>query len=60
MNTRSIGFKSESENVIDIDNLLQYVMQDLKSFGLIPELIGRMPVVTFGSIRQKCFRGYSK
>ena len=47
MNTRSIGFKSESENVIDNDNLLQYIApQDLKSFGLIPELIGRMPVVT--------------
>ena len=47
MNTRSIGFKSESENVIDNDNLLQYISpQDLKTFGLIPELIGRMPVVT--------------
>ena len=47
MNTRSIGFKSESENVIDNNNLLQYISpQDLKTFGLIPELIGRMPVVT--------------
>ena len=47
MNTRSIGFKSESENTIDNDNLLQYIApQDLKSFGLIPELIGRMPVLT--------------
>jgi len=47
MNTRSIGFKSTSEGTIDKENLLQYIApQDLKSFGLIPELIGRMPVVT--------------
>jgi ATP-dependent Clp protease ATP-binding subunit ClpX len=47
MNTRSIGFKSASEGAIDKENLLQYIApQDLKSFGLIPELIGRMPVVT--------------
>ena len=47
MNTRSIGFKTESEDVIDDGNLLEYVSpQDLKSFGLIPELIGRMPIVT--------------
>tara|TARA_X000000368_G_C23032616_1_gene713257 strand:+ start:574 stop:1803 length:1230 start_codon:yes stop_codon:yes gene_type:complete len=47
MNTRSIGFKSANEGVIDKENLLQYISpQDLKSFGLIPELIGRMPVVT--------------
>ena len=47
MNTRSIGFKSTSEWEVDKENLLQYIApQDLKSFGLIPELIGRMPVVT--------------
>jgi ATP-dependent Clp protease ATP-binding subunit ClpX len=47
MNTRSIGFRSEQENDIDKENLLKYISpQDLKSFGLIPELIGRMPVVT--------------
>ena len=47
MNTRAIGFKSASEGEIDKKNLLQYIApQDLKSFGLIPELIGRMPVVT--------------
>jgi len=47
MNTRSIGFKSATEGAIDKENLLQYIApQDLKSFGLIPELIGRMPVVT--------------
>jgi ATP-dependent Clp protease ATP-binding subunit ClpX len=47
MNTRSIGFKSENDNAIDKENILQYISpQDLKSFGLIPELIGRMPVLT--------------
>lgn len=47
MNTRAIGFKSENENQLNKDNLLQYITpQDLKSFGLIPELIGRMPIVT--------------
>ena len=47
MNTRSIGFKSAIEGAINKENLLQYISpQDLKSFGLIPELIGRMPVVT--------------
>ena len=48
MNTQSIGFKTENKAVIEKDNLLQYVSpQDLKSFGLIPELIGRMPIVTY-------------
>jgi ATP-dependent Clp protease ATP-binding subunit ClpX len=47
MNTRSIGFKSENDNTINKENILQYISpQDLKSFGLIPELIGRMPVLT--------------
>lgn len=47
INTRSIGFKSEHDNIFDKDNILQYISpQDLKSFGLIPELIGRMPIVT--------------
>ena len=48
MNTKSIGFKSNKGNDIEKDNLLKYVSpQDLKSFGLIPELIGRMPVLTY-------------
>ena len=47
MNTRSIGFKSERDDQLNKENLLQYITpQDLKSFGLIPELIGRMPIVT--------------
>lgn len=47
INTQVIGFKGNSEEEIDTENLLQYVShQDLKSFGLIPELLGRMPVLT--------------
>lgn len=49
LNTSSVGFHSTKEREgIDADNFLQYVSpQDLKSFGLIPELIGRMPVLTY-------------
>jgi ATP-dependent Clp protease ATP-binding subunit ClpX len=48
LNTQIIGFKHEDHEMLDKDNLLQYVThQDLKSFGLIPELIGRLPVVTY-------------
>lgn len=49
INTRALGFESNEERGRNIDerNILQYVnAQDLRSFGLIPELIGRMPVVT--------------
>ncbi len=48
MNTQPMGFNSASSNVIaNRENLLQYVTaQDLKAFGLIPELIGRLPVLT--------------
>lgn len=46
--TNIIGYANSKEQEIDKSNLLQYVApQDLKSFGLIPELVGRMPVVTF-------------
>jgi len=47
LQTQTIGYniKKETEE-IDQDNLLQYISpQDLKSFGLIPELIGRLPVI---------------
>ena len=49
LNTRPIGFSDNSDQVmvLDKENLLKYVTaQDLKSYGLIPELIGRMPVLT--------------
>jgi ATP-dependent Clp protease ATP-binding subunit ClpX len=47
--TSSIGYKAIKEtNEIDRANLLQYVnAQDLRTFGLIPELLGRLPVVTY-------------
>ncbi len=49
MRTNMIGYAAGKETgSIDRDNLLQYVApQDLKSFGLIPELVGRLPVVTY-------------
>jgi ATP-dependent Clp protease ATP-binding subunit ClpX len=48
LNTQAIGFGTNNENEIDKENMLQYVSpQDLKSFGLIPELIGRLPVLTY-------------
>ena len=51
LNTRPLGFSAGQDGhigAIDKDNLLQFVTsQDLKSFGLIPELIGRLPVVSF-------------
>lgn len=49
LNTRALGFENNSVRRQNIDerNMLQYVnAQDLRSFGLIPELIGRMPVIT--------------
>jgi len=49
LNTRIVGFNaSKGSEQIDRDFLLQYVSpQDLRSFGLIPEIIGRLPVLTF-------------
>ncbi len=48
MNTQVIGFNNAEIEKVDQDNLLQYVShQDLKTFGLIPELIGRVPVLTY-------------
>ena len=51
INTRAMGYGRASgaaNESIDRNNLMQYVMpQDLKSFGLIPELVGRLPVLTY-------------
>jgi ATP-dependent Clp protease ATP-binding subunit ClpX len=48
LNTQPMGFSKKTEAIeADRENLLQYVTaQDLKAFGLIPELIGRLPVLT--------------
>ncbi|MAZ30645.1 MAG: ATP-dependent Clp protease ATP-binding subunit ClpX [Flavobacteriales bacterium] len=46
MNTNSLGFGNKPEDQIDEENILKYVSpQDVKSFGIIPELIGRLPVL---------------
>jgi ATP-dependent Clp protease ATP-binding subunit ClpX len=48
LNAQVIGFRPEDQERVDRENMLQYVsQQDLKSFGLIPELIGRLPVLTY-------------
>ena len=49
MNTQVIGFEAQQQaEQVDKDNLLQYIApQDLKSYGLIPEIIGRLPVLTY-------------
>lgn len=48
LNTQVIGFNKADTELYDEDNILKYVShQDLKSYGLIPELIGRMPVLTY-------------
>ena len=49
MNTHVVGYNSvQNVRNIDKENLMKYVVpQDLKSFGLIPELIGRQPVLTY-------------
>lgn len=49
MESSTIGFKStDQKDKLDRTNLLQYVNpQDLRTFGLIPELLGRLPVVTY-------------
>ncbi|MBX9850991.1 MAG: ATP-dependent Clp protease ATP-binding subunit ClpX [Cytophagaceae bacterium] len=49
LNTQPLGFTTkDKQGEIDKENLLQYITaQDLKSYGLIPELIGRLPVITY-------------
>lgn len=49
LNTHVVGYTPSQKSVrIDKNNLMQYVApQDLKSFGLIPEIIGRLPILTY-------------
>ena len=48
LNTQVIGFGASEKQRIDKDNLLQYVSaMDLRGYGLIPEIIGRLPVITY-------------
>jgi ATP-dependent Clp protease ATP-binding subunit ClpX len=48
LNTQVIGYNKDETEEVDKENLLQYIThKDLKAFGLIPELIGRLPVLTY-------------
>ncbi|MDE6802959.1 MAG: AAA family ATPase, partial [Muribaculaceae bacterium] len=48
LNTNAVGYATNAKNKrVDRENFLEYVApQDLKSFGLIPEIIGRLPILT--------------
>lgn len=47
LNMQAIGYSSLNIEAVDKDNMLQYIIpKDLKDFGLIPEIIGRLPVLT--------------
>ncbi len=49
LNTQVVGYNAQKSNdLVDRGNLLQYIApQDLKAYGLIPEIIGRLPVLTY-------------
>ena len=48
LNTQVIGYGNDVKFHVDRENMLQYVThQDIKNYGLIPELVGRLPVLTF-------------
>ncbi|MEL4308976.1 ATP-dependent Clp protease ATP-binding subunit ClpX [Joostella sp. CR20] len=48
LNMQAVGYNVSKSEMIDRENLLQYVIpKDLKDFGLIPEIIGRLPVLTY-------------
>ena len=47
-NTQIIGFNAENKERVSKDNLLEYVdAMDLRAYGLIPEIVGRLPVITY-------------
>lgn len=48
LNTQVIGYGASNRQKVDKENLLRYVSaQDLRAYGLIPEIIGRLPVITY-------------
>ena len=48
LNTNAIGYGAQNKQRINENNIMSYIQpQDLRSFGLIPELIGRLPVLTY-------------
>lgn len=48
LNTHIVGYNNGAKQQVDRENLLQYIApQDLRAFGLIPEIIGRLPILTY-------------
>lgn len=48
LNTHIVGYNNGAVQQVDRENLLQYIApQDLRAFGLIPEIIGRLPILTY-------------
>ena len=48
LNTNVVGFRDKTSVTIDKSNIMQYISpQDRKAFGLIPEIIGRLPILTY-------------
>lgn len=48
INTRVVGYGTQRKDVVEREELLKYITsQDLKAFGLIPEIVGRLPVITY-------------
>ncbi len=48
LNTRAIGYNNEEKEKIDKDNMFKYVTpHDIRAYGLIPEIVGRLPVLTY-------------
>ena len=48
MNARVVGYSVDKSKALNPGNILQYITpNDLKSFGLIPEIIGRLPIITY-------------
>ncbi len=61
LNRQAVGYStSKNEDNIDKDNLLQYIIpKDIKDFGLIPEIIGRLPVLTHMDPLDRAFYCFS-
>lgn len=48
LNTQVIGYNNDEKELVDKENMLQYIThKDIRGFGLIPELLGRLPVLTY-------------
>jgi ATP-dependent Clp protease ATP-binding subunit ClpX len=56
LNRQAVGILHQKKCNIDKENLQYIIPKDIKDFGLIPEIIGRLPVLTHGSFRQRNLR----